>query len=227
MTNLGIASDVNNPNFQGASNPDAVMLVKFYMKSVQNTFESNKQGKPVFFEMPYVQIMTPGNQLSIIDTPVQERHKRRFPLHWAAFQNSQHSDYVAGTPVEEWPAITRSQAEEMKGMKFFTVEQVAGASDEQIQRLGMNAPMMRQKARAFLQTAKDTAFAQAQAVELAQRDQQIADLNATVNRLGTMLETLMKEKKEPVISEPKPKRKYTRKIKTPETQPLAQGPDNP
>src|SRR5258708_32140737 len=129
-----LASDLSNREFSGAMNPDDILHVTFYMKSLKNEFETTKQGRPIFYEVPMVRIMTPGNQLNIVDTPTREDHKMRFPRQWAIFQASQSQDQVVGTPVDQWPAITRSEAEELKGQKFFTVEQIAGASDLQIQK---------------------------------------------------------------------------------------------
>ena len=185
------------------------------MKSVLNNYETEKNGRPIYFELPYIQIMTPGNQLSIIDTPAREEHKIRFPRHWAIFQNSQTSpDQIVGTPLESWPMITRSQAEELKGIKFFTVEQIAGASDEQIQRLGMNAPMMRQKAKAYLLQAENSALTQQQAGELLKREQEINDLKNMIGKLAGQIE----EMRNPAVPV-KVKRKYTKRKPEPEPEP--------
>ncbi len=206
-----LASDLNNPNFVGASNPDNVLDVRFYMRSEQDNFKSEKEGRPIYYEAPYVQIRTPGNSLTEIDVPVREDHKQRFPLQWARFQNSQvGDDQVIGTKVEEWPAISRSEAEELKGIRFFTVEQIAGASDLQIQRLGMNANMLRQKAQAFLNAAKDSAFEQKQAAELLRKEEQINALNEQVSMLRQQVEKMLEQ------GIAKPKRKYTKREKTEE-----------
>jgi hypothetical protein len=54
-----------------------------------------------------------------------------------------------------------SQAEELKALKFFTVENIAAASDAQLQKLGMTAGMsphaFRDRAVNFLRVAKDEA----------------------------------------------------------------------
>lgn len=211
MSSMGIASDMNNPNFQGATNPDSLLRARFYKRVMQDNFQTAKEGRPIFHEIDYVEIMTPGNILNIVDTPVRSEHKVRFPREWMIYQNSQSHDQVQGTPVEEWPILSRSQAEEFKAVKFFTVEQVAGASDEQLQKLGMGAFMYRDKARAFLSAAKDSAFAQNQVDEIKKRDQQINELTNTVTRMASQLEQLMNQKPtEPPVME-KPKRKYTRK----------------
>lgn len=195
-----LASDMNNPNFLGPRNPDEVLHVTFYMRSIQNEFESEKQGRPIFQEVPFVKIMTPGNQLNIVDTPVRPDHRLRFPRQWEIFQSSQSQEQVIGTPVDQWPRITRAQAEEIKALKFFTVEQIAGASDQQVQKLGMNAQMLRQEAQAFLAKAKDTALEQKQAADLKRKDDQIEELQKSIRQLSEKMQELQK-----------PKRKYTKR----------------
>lgn len=211
-----LASDLNNPNFAGATNPDSLLVARFYKRAIKDNYKSLQEGRPIFMDVNYVEIMTPGGNLNIVDVPVRAEHKIRFPREWAIFQNSQSDEQIIGTRVDEWPLVTRAQAEELKGAKFFTVEQIAGASDEQMQRLGMAAQMLKQKAVAFLAKANDTAQTQKQVEELAKRDQQINDLTATVQRLAHQIEQMQGN---PVQTEPKPKRKYTKR------QPQTQGPD--
>ena len=151
---MAIDSDI-----QGA---DARLAVQFYKKSVKQENESEAAGRPIFKEFDFVRIMIPGDNLTEIDTYAQESHKQRFPRQWAHYQNqvANHQDIV-GTPLEAWPQITRSQAEELKGLKFHTVEAIADCSDQQLQRIGMVAGMsphtFRQKAKAFLNLATDSA----------------------------------------------------------------------
>jgi hypothetical protein len=161
-----LASDDANQQFVGARNPDDILHVTFYVKVMKNNFASEQEGRPIFQNEQWVRIMIPGNNLSIIDTPVSDRHKHRFPRQWQQFTNSQEVSPVSGTPVTEWPAVERSRAEELKAMKFFTVEQIAECSDQQIQALGMDAHTLRQKAKAFLAKAGASALTQAQAVEI-------------------------------------------------------------
>lgn len=205
----GLASDLNNRDFVGAMNPDDILFVTFYKRSMQDNFQSEKQGKPVFYEVDYVKIMAPGNQLSVIDTEVREDHKFRFPRQWERFKSGQMGadTQLVGTPVEEWPAITRTQAEELKSMKFFTVEQIAGASDLQVQQIGMNSQFIRQKAQAFIKTANDTSLAQAQAVELAKRDTEIQKLKEANERMLEKMDMLMAIDDKP---RPKLKRKFAK-----------------
>ena len=163
---------------QGA---DARLAVQFYKKSVKQDIASDEAGRPIFKEFDFVRIMIPGDNLTEIDTYAQESHKQRFPRQWAHYQNqvSNHEDII-GTPLDQWPQITRSQADELRGLKFHTVESIADCSDQQLQRIGMVAGMsphnFRIKAKAFLNLANDSA-------EVAQREAELQALKAENDKI--------------------------------------------
>jgi len=167
---LGLASDENNPNFLGANNPDARLWVKFFSKPMENEFKTLKEGRPIFEDRVFVTIQIPGNQLSIISTFATDDHKRRFPLQWQHYLNTHGNEEQAiGTPLEQWPLLKASQVEELRALKFRTVESVAFASDAQVQTIGMAAGMnplaFRDRAKLYLEAARDNAVAQKQADE--------------------------------------------------------------
>lgn len=184
-------SDLANRDFSGTSNPDALLSVTFYSKPIQNNFESTRQGRPIFADSDMVRIMTPGNQLNIIDTLAREEHKQRFPIQWARYQNKS-GEQLVGTPVDQWPPLTRAQAEELKGLKFFTVEQIAGCSDEQAQRMGMMGPTLRKQAAAWLAKASDMSLVTAQAAELKKRDDELAAMKAEMAELRRLVQPTAK-----------------------------------
>lgn len=188
-----LASDDRNPNFAGARNPDDVLAVQFYNRAVQDNFKSEKEGLPIFRDEKWVRIMIPGRSDLTVETPVDGSHPQRFPRQWAVFMNQQsETDQMVGTPVTEWPVLTRAQAEELKGKKFYTVQQIAECSDAQITALGMNANSLRQKARAFLSQADKTAQAQSQAAEIARRDEENNALKAQIAKLEEAVVMLQK-----------------------------------
>jgi hypothetical protein len=153
---------------------DSRLAVTFYKRSMKQEDESMAAGRPIFREFDFVRICIPGDSLTEIDTYADNGHKARFPRQWAHYQN-QVGDHeaVIGTPIEEWTIISRSQADELKGIKFATVESVANASDLQIQRIGMIAGMnpysFRDKAKAFLNLAD-------QVGETNQREEELSKL---------------------------------------------------
>ena len=145
---------------QGA---DSRLQVRFYKKSVQQEQESIDAGRPIFKDFDFVQICVAGDTLTEIDTYALQNHKQRFPIQWANYMNREgaHDEEIVGTPLAEWPLVSKSQAEELRAIKFQTVESIANASDQQLQRMGMIAGMspysFRDKAKAFLNLATTAA----------------------------------------------------------------------
>ena len=197
-----MASDANNPQFVGAYNPDAALVVKFYSKAVHQPFPSVAAGRPIYENVDYIQIFTPGNQLNIIDTPVRPEHKQRFRAQWMEYESGRGSGMEKGTPLTQWPAISAAQAEEFRAVKFFTVEQLALASDLQLQSLGMiggmNPAVIRDRAKAFLSLAAGNAPTEKLAQENAEMKQRLADMER-------QMQALLAGK--PAVQEEKPKRK--------------------
>jgi hypothetical protein len=111
--------------------------------------------------------------------------------------------------------LTASAAEELRALKFFTVELVANANDGQLQRIGMIAGMspnsLRDKARAFLNLANDSA-------EEAKREAEIAELKAENERIKADTDKKLAEMQEQMkallmmASEKKPKRKVKEEV---------------
>lgn len=178
-----LASDMNNPAFVGATNPDDQLSVQFYTKAVQNNFKSSQEGRPIFEDCLFVKIFTPGDQLNVIDAPANEGHKMRFPRQWAMYQNMHGADTRAiGTPLDQWPRLSPSQVEELRAMRFMTVDQIAGASDEMILRIGMLGGMspyaFREAARNYLAVAKGEAAQTRHDLELEKVKEEAAQANA-------------------------------------------------
>ena len=142
---------------------DARLQVRFYKKPIQQEQESMDAGRPIYKEFDFVHICVAGDTLTEIDTYALQNHKQRFPIQWANYMNrvGANDQEVVGTPVAEWPLVSKSQAEELRAIKFFTVEAIANASDQQLQRMGMAAGMspfaFRDKAKAFLNLATNSA----------------------------------------------------------------------
>ena len=178
------------------SGADSRLAVQFYKKSVKQDIASDEAGRPIFKEFDFVRIMIPGDNLTEIDTYAQESHKQRFPRQWAHYQNqvANHQDII-GTPIDQWPQVSRSQADELRGLKFHTVESIADCSDQQLQRIGMVAGMsphnFRLKAKAFLNLANDSAEGAHREAELAQVKEENAKIKAETDaKLAAMQEQM-------------------------------------
>jgi hypothetical protein len=206
---MAIESDI-----QGA---DSRLAVTFYKRSMEQKDDSIAAGRPIFKEFDFVRICVPGDNLTEIDTYANESHKARFPRQWAHYQNQVGSqDQIVGTPVEQWTLISRSQAEELKGIKFRTVEDIANCSDQQLQRIGMIAGMsphsFREKAKAFLNLANDSA-------QVAQREEELQALRAENDKIKAETEAklaAMQEQMSAILAAVAEKTPKTRKPKVAE-----------
>ena len=185
---MALESDIQNANSR--------LVVFFHKKAKKNNFRSEQEGRPIFDDVIYIKKMVPGDSLSIIDRPMYESDKNEFPLQWAHFQNRQSDDQmVSGTPLIEWPILTTAQAEELRGLKFYTVENIANASDSQLQRIGMLAGMsphtFRDKAKLFINKAKDIAEESKREEELANLREENAKIKAETDaKLAAMQEQM-------------------------------------
>lgn len=178
-----LASDAVNPEFTGAHNPDDALGVRFYSRPRQNMFLTEQQGRPIFEDVVYIEIAISGNSNLTIDREMRESDKARFPKYWAHYHNMHVGDARdVGTPLAAWPLISAAQAEELKALKFRTVEHIANASDLNLSNIGMAGGMdvyqLRLRAQAFLRAASDTAAPQQQAAELDKLRQEQAEKDA-------------------------------------------------
>lgn len=184
-----LASDVNNQEFVGAHDPDSKLFVEFYMHDPEDWNKSQAAGKKVLIgtPIPYVRIMVPGDKTSTLETPVREEHKIRFPKQWMAFQIREGmvggEAEVPGWPLEEWTELSPEQVRELKFMRYSVVEQIAGASDAQIQRIGMGGLGLREKAKQALRNRMGAEVKE----ELERKDRELADMKARMEKMEAMI----------------------------------------
>lgn len=197
-----IASDDKNPNFVGAHNPDDRLHVVFYTASLPNEFETKKQGRPIFYECDMVKITVPGNQLNNVVDFVNDSHKERFPRQWAHYMNNKKADadaQIIGTPITEWSILSKSQADELKALGFRTVDNIAAASDSQLQVIGMRAGMQpyefRARAQRFLQAAKNEATVNADAERIAAAETRAAEAERAIQELRAQMAAMQERTK--------------------------------
>lgn len=167
---------------------------RFYIHPVQNKAKSDKEGRPIFEPKSFVELRHPGDRLySFVDeidehgrslakradgTPVSD-YSERFPRDFAAFKRGEERAAV-GTPLEEWSALSRSRAAELKALNILTVEELADVQDGALDKMGMGARAEREKARTFLAASKGGAETNAMAARIAQLEEMVARLTAPV-----------------------------------------------
>jgi hypothetical protein len=188
-----LASDVNNPEFSGTiPNPDALLHVEFYWHEPLLQFKSAEAKKEIRGpRIPYVRIMRPGDNTSILQTPVRDDIKARFPRQWLAWQMKEGmiegaGEDAPGWKIEEWSAITLDQKHELKYLRFYTVEQLAGASDAQLQRLGIGGIGLREQARKAVKEKNASEYI----AELKRKDEEMASLRRQMDAMTEKMSQL-------------------------------------
>lgn len=190
-----LASDLNNPEFVNPINPDSLLHVEFYWKEPVDKWKSEAAGKEVRApKRPYIRMMKPGDQTSIIETPVRDDHKARFPRQWLSWQMKEKmiegaSDDVPGWKLDDWSVLNDDQRHELRFHRFSTVEQLAGASDAQLQKLGMGGISLRERARAAVKAKNRSEFdaeMKAKDAELAKMQERLAKLEAALAKPETL-----------------------------------------
>ena len=178
---------------------DARLAVRFYTKPVQNEFETNRQARPIFADCDYVEIFVPGDNLSILNQPVREDHKTRFPLQWAHYQNKHGGDTKEiGTPLSQWSLLSPAQVEELRALKFYTVENIANASDSSLQRINMIAGMspfsFRDRAARFLKSASEESLANLDNERIKALEAENAEMKSKLDSILANMQTTERKK---------------------------------
>ena len=190
-----LASDLNNPAFVGPVNPDTLLADEFYMHEPEDVHKSEAEGRVVRGPaIPYVRISAAGDHTSVMEAPVQEQHKRRWPDKWLYFQIQNNmvegAAEIPGWKIEEWTHLNPEQVRELKYMRFSVVEQVANASDAQCQKMGMHGMSLREAARVALRERVGADVKK----EMDRKDAEIAELKEKMAKF----EAFMNEKQAPL-----------------------------
>ena len=180
--------DHNSFEHRQQSEEDKKLLVKFYIKPRPDNAETVKQGRPIFKDVEYVDIRIPGDRAGGVARPATDGDRQRFAPHYQAFK-SRIEMPTSGTPLAEWPLITRSLAEELAFHNVKTVEHLSTMSDTHSSKfMGLNA--LKAKALKWLEQAGEEAKAHELQQKLIERDERIAqqgkqleDMQAQLNQL--------------------------------------------
>ncbi|WP_273727478.1 hypothetical protein [Brucella gallinifaecis] len=168
----------------------------------QDSIASKKAGRPIFKDLEVCELHFPGDK----------QHKPVFPAHsfagWGEdeFGNAQKLTYAIkyndqylrfkegraqvadGTPLSELPFLTEAKRMELKALKIYTAEQLAGLDGQNLKNLGQGGRALKDQAQAYLDSAAGSAGNVALADENAALRQQIAELKAELGNAPTQTE---------------------------------------
>ena len=129
----------------------------------------------------------------------------RYNREWAKFFREQYNEWKAGHEtapngfhVKNWPAISPAQRDMLVAARILTVEDLAAANEETLQRIGIGARGLKHRAQAWLDTVQNTKSSEELSMlreKAGNQDAQIAQLTETVQNLMAQLENLTKTEK--------------------------------
>lgn len=166
----------------------------FFKEVVQNAFQSEKEGRPVFVERDMVRILVPGDRNTEHVSIVKEEHRKRWPQQYAAWKANQEAP-LNGIPIAELPGIGAAQAEELRYGKVLTIEDLAGLPDELLSKVApMNGKKLREKAQRHLDAIAGAAPMEKLAAENERQAATIEEMRAQMAEMQKTLAAMQAQK---------------------------------
>jgi len=148
--------DAQSSQVQNNPEDDRKLLVRFYTHPVQQTAKSIKEGRKIFKDTEYIEILIPGDKHSIIRRQVFDMDRQRFSDIYKRFKMGLENQ-MEGTPLANLLWMTESKIKEYEFFNIVTVEQLAQAADGSQASAVMGFVDDKRKADAFLESAKNQA----------------------------------------------------------------------
>lgn len=172
---------------------DDRLIVGFYRKSVINQFRSKAEGRRICEDREFVKIQKPGESLEIIERPVQDSDKFRWPRQWALFEQGR-EQIPDGIPISLLYPDKPSVTDTLTGYNIHTVEQLANLSANGINSVGMGCQEWVNKAQKYIEQATKGVDFHRFEQERNEKDKEIHTLRRQVNDLAKQLSRFMQGK---------------------------------
>lgn len=174
--------------------------VIFRNNATPNEAKTKTAGRPIYDDMEVCDIFFPGmvkervptcralDQADWIEDPVMQTKRPRtymekYAEEYQAFKSGG-ALALSGTPIEEAPFLTEGKRLELKhGLKIYTIEQLAALDGVGLKAMGLDGRNLKDRAQAYLDTARegaDTAHLQS---ELAKRDAEMDEMRKQIAAL--------------------------------------------
>ena len=131
-----------------------------FFEETKRTNEIDENGLPVFRTVEFVELLIAGDKGNSPVKRVTQAIKEQFPNEYGIWKSKRiNPDMVGdGIPLSLWPLIPTEMAKALEYMNVFTVQQLAALSDSAISKPGaIGLRDMRDKAKAFIDSAKSAA----------------------------------------------------------------------
>lgn len=166
--------------------------VRFETRPIEDRTKTIEAGSVQYKDVHFA-IITPAGTKDVIEKPVDDWllsleegvKQERIPDRWLREYRAAYEHYKTtqespefGTSVKNWPSVTPSQVQVLLNANLRTVEDVADATEEAVTRIGMGGRALKEKARAWLDSAKDVGVTAAELNALRVENQELKDRDA-------------------------------------------------
>lgn len=194
---------------------DRPAWVRFERVAIEDPVASRAAGHYVAKDVDYA-LITPPYSKDVFKIKVsqwlvnlkQDVQNDRLPQQWAdqyteAYRRWQNGQEIPlnGIPIKGWGVISPAQQETLIRLNILTVEDMAACNDEGVNRIGMGANDLRNKAKAWLAQLTDKGGL---TVEMAAIKSENAVLKGSVETLTRQVEELMTQVRSQNYSQPQP-----------------------
>lgn len=172
------------------------VLLRFWYDSAENAAVSAQEGRAIFDTVLMVDLVAPAQNASTPQIELERiwspeslafyklpegasrksNNYEKYAKFIKDFKDSHVEMELGGTPLKEWPRITKGLTATLASQGVYTVEQVAAIADVSLDVLGMGGRELRNQAIQFLEQAQGQS-------DTSKLVAQISDLQAQVARL--------------------------------------------
>lgn len=174
-----------------------------FFEETKRTNEIDENGLPVFRTVEFVELLIAGDKGNSPVKRVTQAIKEQFPNEYGIWKSKRiNPDMVGdGIPLSLWPLIPTEMAKALEYMNVFTVQQLAALSDSAISKPGaIGLRDMRDKAKAFIDSAKSAAPLAKMEVENRELKRQLDLMQIQMDQL---LNAVKERETETLAAEPK------------------------
>lgn len=195
-------NEIQDPQYKSADGS----ALRIWRDTAKNNFLCGKLGRPIFDEVIYVEVISPGSRDStpvfecvrifaaeseFAGTPLYGMKYDEYKSFIADFEKSEEIDStLAGTPLAQWPEMTRTMVAALKAQNIFTVDALANLPDGKLLVVGPDGRTWREKAKAYIETAKSGAYATELAAKLETSELEKATMADQIKQLASQISAL-------------------------------------
>jgi len=186
--------------------------VRFEYRSIEDRDASITAGHYVARDVVFA-LVTPTGSKDLLEKPVEDWlaglregvNQDRIPSLWLdAYQQAlevwkkNQQDPEFGTPLRNWPALSPAQLKMLTDCNLRSIEDVAEMNEESVNRVGMGGRALQEKAKAWLDSAKDGGKTAEELDTLRKSNKTLSEQNtsmmADMKTMKAQLEALQKTK---------------------------------